>query len=157
MTINQNTTRRMGFPETGGFRGFCFVKEERPPNSSRPISKKQSLKERRIRKSNEIQYIFEKGERLRGRFFDIIFLKNNFSFGRFGIIVGKKCGGAVDRNYIKRIFREIVFNRNLDFNFPIDLLVVPKAESKKRLFSLLKDELFDSVQKKIGQHSFPKK
>lgn len=119
---------------------------------SKQVSLKQRLKDRKIKKSEEIQSIFEKGERLRGKFFDLIFFKNHFSFGRFGVIVGKKCGGAVDRNYIKRIFREIIFNQKFEFNFPVDLLVVPKAESKKRVFALLKEEFFGSVQKITGQH-----
>jgi ribonuclease P protein component len=147
----------MGLPGAGEFRGLWFLKEERLPKISKQTSEKKNLKTRRVKKSSEIQNIFEKGQRFRGRFFDLIFFKNHFSFSRFGIIVGKKCGGSVDRNYIKRIFREIIFNQKIEFNFPVDLLVVPKAESKKRLFALLKEDFFDSVQKIIGQYPHPKK
>jgi ribonuclease P protein component len=71
-------------------------------------------------------------------------LKSDFSYTRFGIIVGKKCGRAVDRNYIKRIFREIIFGKNFNFTPPLDLLVIPKGDSKNRLFSLLKEEIYCS-------------
>ncbi|MBI1820201.1 MAG: ribonuclease P protein component [Nitrospirae bacterium] len=112
---------------------------------------KEKLKDKKIKSNREIQFLFEKGKRLRGPNFDFLFFKNNLSHGRAGVVVGKKCGGAVDRNTIKRIFREILYNQQIDFNFPFDFIVVPKSESKKKLFILLKQEVIFSIHKMLKQ------
>ncbi|MBI1823996.1 MAG: ribonuclease P protein component [Nitrospirae bacterium] len=112
---------------------------------------KESSNEIKIKKSREIQSIFEKGQKVRGKHFDLIFLENRLSFFRIGLIVGKKCGRAVERNYIKRIFREIIYRRKWENCFSVDMLVVPKGESKTILFSNLKEEFFSSVQKILRQ------
>ena len=112
---------------------------------------KEYLKDKKIKSKNEIQTLFEKGKRLRGQNFDLLFFKNNFSYGRAGIVVGKKFGGAVDRNYIKRIFREILYNKQIEFKFSFDFILIPKSESKKKPFILLKQEVISSIHKMLKQ------
>ena len=107
--------------------------------------------DRKIRSREEIKSVFERGKRVKKEYFDLIFVKNDSSFARFGIIAGRKCGNAVERNYLKRIFREIIFNQKAEYRIPVDFLVVLKSDSKKGIFSKIRDEFNSSIQKIISQ------
>lgn len=59
-----------------------------------------------IIKDNKIfLHAFRSGRYVSCGFLTVYFVKNKLPVNRFGISVGKKQGGAVQRNRIKRIFR----------------------------------------------------
>ncbi|MFZ5810506.1 MAG: ribonuclease P protein component [Thermodesulfobacteriota bacterium] len=45
---------------------------------------------------------------------------------RLGLTVGKKCGGAVARNRIKRVLRELFRLYWSEFELPLDIVIVAK-------------------------------
>ncbi|MCL7487122.1 MAG: ribonuclease P protein component [Desulfobulbaceae bacterium] len=51
--------------------------------------------------------MYKKGRRLKGKGFSLIFLANDLSRSRLGISVHRLIRGAVRRNRMKRIIREI--------------------------------------------------
>lgn len=62
----------------------------------------------KIRKGWEYRFIYRNGRRKANRYFVLYYIKNDLGYSRFGISVNRKLGGAVKRNRIKRIIREIV-------------------------------------------------
>jgi len=81
--------------------------------------------------------------------FLIINLKNNKYNDRFrlGLTVSKKQGGAVKRNYIKRVLRAI-FIKNC-FNVPknFDYEIIPKKNFNECTFSSLEEDLLKILRK----------
>lgn len=73
-------------------------------------------KESLLGKPYEYSRVYRKGNRLKGQGFSLIFLTNDFSHSRLGISVHRLIRGAVHRNRIKRIIRE-VFRLHFDL-FP---------------------------------------
>ncbi len=73
---------------------------------SDPLKKFGLPKSCLVRKGWEYEAVYNKGRRLRGDGFSLIFLKNNLGYNRLGISIHKRIKGAVKRNRIKRIFRE---------------------------------------------------
>ena len=69
-----------------------------------------------LRKPKEFTRVYRQGRRLKGAGFSLIFLANDHSGSRLGISVHRMLRGAVRRNRIKRIVRE-VFRLNRDL-FP---------------------------------------
>lgn len=56
-------------------------------------------------------------------------MKNNLGYSRFGISVSRKLGGAVKRNRIKRIIREIVRLRDTK-GMGINMVIVAREGMK---------------------------
>jgi ribonuclease P protein component len=60
----------------------------------------------RIKKSSDFIRAYQKGAKKESQHFKVSILANNLQWSRFGVTVGKKIGGAVQRNHVKRHIRE---------------------------------------------------
>jgi len=60
----------------------------------------------RILKHSDFLRISRCGIKLQNRYFVVLFCQGSFKRTRLGVTVSKKVGNAVERNRIKRIFRE---------------------------------------------------
>jgi ribonuclease P protein component len=96
----------------------------------------------------EISRLFKQGRRWDCDAFVLIYEQNGLRHSRFGVIVSKKIGNAVERNRVKRVFRE-VYRCNVSQNPPFfDILIKPKAKKtvfwdvneQKGLFNRWQDE-----------------
>lgn len=79
-----------------------------------------------LKKRTEISFLFENGEKIKTRLFSF-FWKRSDAF-KFGIFIKGKTTSAVNRNKIKRIYREAVrLNRQkLKSDFSIAITHVPQ-------------------------------
>ncbi|HHL34317.1 MAG TPA: ribonuclease P protein component [Desulfobulbaceae bacterium] len=59
-----------------------------------------------LQKKQEFDRVYNRGRRLHGKGFSLIYADSSADWNRLGISVRKKTGRAVDRNRIKRIIRE---------------------------------------------------
>lgn len=98
----------------------------------------------RIRSNHDINLIFREGKRINSRYFNLTYTKNPYEYSRFAIIVGKKLGKAHERNYIKRIFREIIRDERKRMSGGNDILIFPKKEIKEIDFHTIK-EIFKNL------------
>ncbi len=80
----------------------------------------------KIRKGWEYRFIYRNGRRKANRYFVLYSIKNSLGYSRFGISVSRKLGGAVRRNRIKRIIREIVRLRNDTKEMGVDMVIVAR-------------------------------
>lgn len=80
----------------------------------------------KIRKGWEYRFIYRNGRRKANRYFVLYYIKNNLEYSRFGISVSRKLGGAVRRNRIKRLIREIVRLRDDTREMGLDMIIVAR-------------------------------
>lgn len=73
----------------------------------------------------------------------IYFKENNAGFSRLGITVGKKTGGAVQRNRAKRVIREAYRNLLPEFCKNVDIVIV----ARKRATFLKSTEVCNELKK----------
>jgi ribonuclease P protein component len=84
--------------------------------------------------------LFSTGKRWRNSFIKVIFRRNSLERDRFAVIVSKQNGNAVERNRIKRVFRELfrTHKRNcppyFDFLIQPERSCLPHAEQTKSAF-----------------------
>ena len=60
-----------------------------------------------LKRSRDIEYAKEHGSRISTALFNVVICRTDVSGSRVGIVVGKRFGGAVSRNRVKRLFREL--------------------------------------------------
>jgi|GEM_PF-1971188 len=90
------------------------------------MPEKTFTKEERLRKRRDIDKVFKEGKAFRGTIFNAYVLRNSLGHPRIGIVVGRKFGGAVQRNRIKRLLRESYrLNKGL-VGEGIDMVLLPK-------------------------------
>lgn len=97
-------------------------------------------------KSEEIQSVLSKGQRIESPYFLVFYFENYLSYFRLGIIIGKKITKlSVKRNYIKRVIKAIFHNFFLKSNFQFlknyDIVIIVKKVFLRKDFLKISEEL----------------
>lgn len=66
----------------------------------------------RLARSEDFARVRASGQTFRGRLLLLNVVPNGLTHNRYGIITGKKLGGAVVRNRVRRLFREAIRTSN---------------------------------------------
>lgn len=106
----------------------------------------------RLKRNEEIARIVRGRKRVSSPSFTLYYQKNNLKTNLYAISVGKKYGCAVERNYAKRVVREIM-RPLLDVLPHVSVLIVVKEGSKTLKFLQLKEELtqlINQINQKIN-------
>jgi ribonuclease P protein component len=107
-------------------------------------------KELKIRTNSEYEEIFGKSKKLSTEHFSILCAPNSLGYPRLGLVVGKKAvPGAVERNRVKRVLRE-VFRLNKPLFGSMDVVFVAKKGSEKLDYSSAKREVEETVRSKLS-------
>jgi len=82
--------------------------------------------ERLVRKG-QFDAVFEEGVVFRSAAITVRARANGLGYSRLGLLVGRRCGGAVRRNRMKRLLRES-FRRNRGMlSVGCDVVVIPRS------------------------------
>lgn len=96
-------------------------------------------KEFRLKKNHEIAKVVKIRQRICGECYNLYYQKNNIKT-KIAFSVSKKYGTAVERNYAKRVARELI--REYYDTLPKDnIVLVIKAPSKLKSFQEKKKDL----------------
>jgi ribonuclease P protein component len=63
-----------------------------------------------------------------GPLFVLLAAENTLGIGRLGLAVGRRVGGAVERNRAKRLLRESFRRNKIETVRGLDLVLIPKVE-----------------------------
>ena len=97
--------------------------------------------------SGDIEYAKEHGRRISTGLFNMVICRTDVSGSRVGIVVGKRFGGAVSRNRVKRLFRELTRQLRGQLLPGHALVVFPKRDSISQPFSVLKEVWVSALQR----------
>ncbi|MEE9200216.1 MAG: ribonuclease P protein component [Candidatus Brocadiales bacterium] len=95
-------------------------------NGATHINKDARLKKtERLGKRKDFERVFERKVSFRGTNLVAYVLTNSLDFSRLGIVTGKKVGGAVKRNRMRRLIRECFrLNKSL-LGTGLDVVIIP--------------------------------
>ncbi|HSW38113.1 MAG TPA: ribonuclease P protein component [Acidobacteriota bacterium] len=101
----------------------------------------------RIIRSSDYRIIYKTGLKVYSERFILFGRFNHAGYPRLGLTVSRKVGGAVVRNRVKRLFREI-FRRSID-QIPcrLDIVVNAKYEVAGAKYEELRAEFIEAARK----------
>jgi ribonuclease P protein component len=96
---------------------------------STPAPRPRRVKRRRLSRSAEFDRVYRRG-RSRGNRWLVLhsFPRGEGDGPRLGLSVGRKVGGAVERNRVKRVLREAFWSRDGELDTEQDYVIVARAE-----------------------------
>ena len=100
-----------------------------------------------LKHSRDIEYAKEHGRRISTALFNMVICRTDMGTSRVGIVVGKRFGGAVNRNRVKRLFRELTRQLHGQLLAGYSLVVFPKRDSITQPFAVLKEMWLSSLQR----------
>ena len=101
----------------------------------------------KIKKSKDFSLIYNKSKKMHTKY-AIIFIREN-NKQRFGFVASKKTGNAVQRNRIRRIFREFVKIHKDKFKKNTDYIFVGKSVLKEKIKKLKYKDIEKDINKVI--------
>ena len=101
----------------------------------------------KIKKTKDFSLIYNKSKKMHTKY-AIIFIKENINNEqRFGFVASKKTGNAVQRNRIKRIFKEFVKTHKDKFKKNTDYIFVGKSILKENIKTLKYKDIEKDISK----------
>ena len=102
----------------------------------------------RIKKNEEFQQVFRKGESFANRQFVIYMLdKKDQDYFRIGLSVSKKIGNAVMRNQIKRYIRQAFLELDSQILKGKDYVIIARKPASEMKFSEVKSSLMHVLKR----------
>ena len=103
----------------------------------------------KLKKSRDFTTIYDKSKKVYTRYAIVFVSENKNNIQRFGFVASKKTGNAVQRNRIKRLFREFVKNNKEKSKEGTDYIFVGKAVLKEKLGTLKYEDIERDMSKVI--------
>ena len=104
---------------------------------------------KKLKRSRDFTTIYDKSKKVYTRYAIVFVSENKNCMQRFGCVASKKTGNAVQRNRIKRLFREFVKNNKEKFKEGTDYIFVGKGILKEKLKTLKYNDIEKDMLKVI--------
>jgi ribonuclease P protein component len=113
------------------------------------VSDRSFSKSRRLLKSADFERVFKVRNSKSDRWLVVYACQNDVGHPRLGLVVSRKAGDAVQRNYWKRLLRE-AFRHSQDELPPLDFVMLPKTGAPPAL-SQVQQSLLDLTKRLSAQ------
>ena len=103
----------------------------------------------KLKRSRDFTTIYNKSRKVYTRYAIVFVSENKNNMQRFGFVASKKTGNAVQRNRIKRIFKEFVKAHKDKFKKNTDYIFVGKSILKENIKTLKYKDIEKDISKVI--------
>ncbi len=102
-----------------------------------------------IKRNHEFQRLYAKGKSSATPYLAVYWRKNRLGINRLGLTVGKKVGGAVTRNRVRRRIREIYRLHEAELTPGCDIVIVARVKAAYSSYQQL-EKSFLTLSDKLG-------
>ncbi|HMQ50601.1 MAG TPA: ribonuclease P protein component [Anaerolineae bacterium] len=95
----------------------------------------------RLRQNSDFQRVRQFGQSYASPIMVLAFLRNELDHNRFGFVVSKRLGKAVERNKIKRQLREVARLRLSQIKPGYDLVIIARKSASQVPFTAIRQVL----------------
>ena len=99
-----------------------------------------------LKENHEFRRLYHRGVSTAGRHLVLYCRRNRLGYNRLGLTVSAKLAGAVQRNRIKRLFREAYRLNEDKFADGIDLVLVARARAVGATYQEIEKSLLRALQ-----------
>lgn len=100
-----------------------------------------------VKKNTDFNDIINTGRCIRNKYYSIYYKDSEDEFPKFGLAVSKKCGNAVDRNKIKRQFRNIIDDNKKLFSIKMNYIIMVRKEILNVSYLQMEEQLINLMKK----------
>lgn len=100
----------------------------------------------RLHKSEHFERLRKEGIVYRHPFLLLSMAPNQLSHNRYGLITGKPLGGAVVRNRVRRLLREVMRNLHPTIKTGYDIILIARAKIVGQPFTVICQVVQDLLQ-----------
>ena len=101
----------------------------------------------RLVRGSDFRSLYSEGRRMDAGKFVLFVRPNQLGHNRLGLTVSRKVGGAVTRNRVKRLFREIFRRFSTDLSSHFDFVVNAKRECATAAIAVLREEFLSAARR----------
>lgn len=101
----------------------------------------------RITSSSDFRSLYQKGRRIDAGKFVLFGRPNEKGCHRLGLTVSRKVGGAVVRNRVKRLFREVFRRSSACIPCHFDFVVNARRECGTAAYAVLREEFLGAARR----------
>lgn len=103
------------------------------------------MKIKTLKTKKEFDLTFKKGKSFANKTLILYYKKNNLPENRYGIIITKKIGKAVKRNYFRRIIKENL--KTLSMTKGYDILIIVRKQDHEVLYNEMRKSMIHIFKK----------
>src|SRR5262249_55698170 len=106
-----------------------------------------------LRRPADFQRVYDRRRSVSDERLIIYASNNDLPYNRIGLSVSRKFGGAVQRNRLRRLFREAYRLAKHDLPTGLDLVVIPRKSQETSLAAIMEalPKLIAQVSKKLAK------
>lgn len=108
----------------------------------------------RLAKSEDFTRLRHEGQTFRGRFMLMNVAPNTLSHNRYGVVTSKRLGGAVIRNRVRRLIREVLRQSTPHLHSGLDIVLVAHPSIVGQPLSDI-SRAFDALVRQAGLVASP--